>query len=201
MPDVKIIIVLRNPIDRAYSGYWHSVHIAGEKLSFERAIEIESERIKQNSFNMKFYSYVYRGDYFCQLKPYFDIIPRSRIFVLISEEYFSNTNMVLKQITDFLNVSCDNDFLDSVGGTVKNEGRSMRSAKLQQLYPYLRKRVYFLARVLNRMNKKKAKYPPMSLTIRLSLEEHFAESIAKLEQLLDRDLNIWRNASNKIPVL
>ena len=196
LPDAKIIVLLRNPVDRAYSGYWHSVREAGERLTFEEAIEIEGQRILESPFNMKFYSYVHRGDYFRQLKPYFDLMGRSRVLVMISEEYFANPRPHLKQVTDFLDVGCDNEFLDKVHGVVRNEGRSMRSAKVQRLYPHLRTRIRLLARVLYRMNKRKQGYPPMAQSTRLRLLERFDESIVRLEELLNRDLSPWRDMSH-----
>jgi hypothetical protein len=74
LPDSKFIILLRNPIDRAYSSYWHRVAQGHEKLAtFEEALRAESDRlggeienvVKSNSYNenRRLYSYVTRGLY------------------------------------------------------------------------------------------------------------------------------------------
>jgi len=199
LPKVKIIILLRNPVDRAYSGYWHSVRIASETLPFNRAIKIEAERIVNNPYGMKFYSYISRGLYFKQIKTYFDLFGRSKIFIIISEEYFSNPAGTLKKISEFLGVNCDKRFLDSVRMDIKNEGRTMRSEKLQRLYKQLRKgqkQIPFFATVINRINKKREKYPTMDKETKRNLEKYFAESNQELDKLLRRDLSIWRNNSN-----
>ena len=44
LPDVKLIVILRNPVDRAYSHYYHTNRLYGETLSFDKAIKLEEER-------------------------------------------------------------------------------------------------------------------------------------------------------------
>ena len=44
LPDVKLIVILRNPVDRAYSHYYHTNRLYGETLSFDKAIELEEGR-------------------------------------------------------------------------------------------------------------------------------------------------------------
>ena len=44
LPNVKLIVILRNPVDRAYSHYYHTKRLHGETLSFDKAIELEEER-------------------------------------------------------------------------------------------------------------------------------------------------------------
>ena len=79
IPNVKLIVLLRNPIDRAYSHYQMEVDHGDEKLTFEEAIEKEEERITtdlermekdENFYSVNFYrkSYLTRGKYFNQLK-------------------------------------------------------------------------------------------------------------------------------------
>jgi hypothetical protein len=72
LPHVKIIALLRNPVDRAYSHYYHEVRKKRETLSFEDAIKAEEERLhgefeklikneRDTSFNYIHYSYLARG--------------------------------------------------------------------------------------------------------------------------------------------
>jgi hypothetical protein len=74
IPKVKIIVLLRNPIDRAYSHYHHALKQGNETLSFEDAIGKEEERLYKEmekmlkdenyySFNHQKYSYLSRGIY------------------------------------------------------------------------------------------------------------------------------------------
>jgi hypothetical protein len=191
LPKSKLIILLRNPVDRAYSGYWHGVRVAGETLSFERAIEIESQRIANDPYAFKYFSYAYRGHYFRQIEQYLLKFDPARILVLISEEYFIDPRLSLTKVSDFLGISCEQQFIEEASKVVVNEARLPRSKILQRYHPYLRQRAPFCARLLNRVNTKKVRYPPMPLAIRSMLLEHFADSNSKLERLLGRNLSLW----------
>src|SRR6187402_2994451 len=68
--EIKIVILLRNPVDRAFSQYCWRVRDGREPLSFEAAIKSEPERMKENySFD---YFYLDRGFYFKQVKAYLE---------------------------------------------------------------------------------------------------------------------------------
>ncbi|RNI13582.1 hypothetical protein EFE41_03125 [Methanohalophilus portucalensis FDF-1] len=68
-PNIKLIFILRNPLERAYSGYWHEVKNGRENLPFEKAIKKEEERLKSEEAYCKIHcSYIDRGKYIEQLK-------------------------------------------------------------------------------------------------------------------------------------
>ena len=111
LPDVKLIVLLRNPVDRAISHYHHEVRMGAEKLSLEDAISSEQERLKgqdeiiasgQYSFNHQNFSYASRGIYVDQLKRWFDIFPKDRFKIIKSEDFFSAPSAILSEIFNFL---------------------------------------------------------------------------------------------------
>ena len=117
LPSVKLIALLRNPIDRAYSHYLHntraSYDVGRETLSFEEAITKEEERLQGErekllqdesyfSYNYMHYSYLSRGIYVKQLKTWFDLFPREQILVLKSEDFYANPDTIFKQVLGFL---------------------------------------------------------------------------------------------------
>ena len=115
IPNVKLIVLLRNPIDRAYSHYQMEVDHGDEKLTFEEAIEKEEERITtdlermekdENFYSVNFYrkSYLSRGKYFNQLKRWFNYFNREQFLILKSEELYSETTETYKKTLDFLNL-------------------------------------------------------------------------------------------------
>ncbi|RTE08149.1 sulfotransferase domain-containing protein [Paenibacillus whitsoniae] len=115
MPRTKIIILLRNPIDRAYSHYHHAVRNLGEVVGFEEAIHMEEERLageferfqsnsNYNSEIFQHYSYLKRGIYVDQLKLWFDLFPKHQILILNYESFFGDLPKSMKAITDFLGV-------------------------------------------------------------------------------------------------
>ncbi|NEP80265.1 MAG: sulfotransferase domain-containing protein [Okeania sp. SIO3B3] len=116
LPDVKLIVILRNPVDRAISQYYHNRSIKKrmmEPLSFQKAIEKEPERINNEKsklmldenyrslFHRK-YSYLERGIYIEQLEKWMGIFPRENFLILKSELFFENRDLTLRQVFNFL---------------------------------------------------------------------------------------------------
>jgi len=119
VPDAKLIILLRNPVDRAYSHYQHQVkHASGqarETLAFEEAIEAEERILPAEVSKMlqdEYYvssshrtrSYLSRGKYIDQLLIWSSFFSRRRMLILKSEDLFDNTTNTLELVLDFLEV-------------------------------------------------------------------------------------------------
>jgi len=115
LPKIKVILLLRNPIDRAYSHYHHRLRDGTETMSFEEAIKKEKVRLRgelqkilknenYRSFNYKNYSYLTRGIYMNQLKPWMKFFNREQILILKSEDFFQNPRGVFNKATGFLNL-------------------------------------------------------------------------------------------------
>ena len=114
IPSAKLILLLRNPVDRAFSHYNHEVKYGNEAaVSFEEAIEKEDERLDGEmeklladefyfSFNHQHFSYLSRGIYINQLEQWAKFFPKKQFLVLKSEDFFTNTSFVFKRITEFL---------------------------------------------------------------------------------------------------
>lgn len=115
VPRAKLIALLRNPVDRAYSHYRHEVKLGVETLSFKDAIEKEEERLRGEmekmledenyySFNHQHYSYLSRGIYVDQLKTWMNLFPKEQILILKSEDFFNDPPAIFKQVLEFLNL-------------------------------------------------------------------------------------------------
>lgn len=113
LPDVKIVVMLRDPVTRAYSHYRHSVAWDFEPLSFEDALEAEphrlageEERIRHRpgyrSFAHQHQSYVARGNYLPQVRRWQEVVPPERMLVLVSEELFAEPHVNWCRVTSFL---------------------------------------------------------------------------------------------------
>lgn len=116
VPRVKIIILLRNPVDRAYSQYHHERKIGVETLSFEEAIEKEKQRLQGEaekmledenyySFNHQHYSYLSRGIYVDQIKVWMNLFSREQILILKSEDLYNDPPTIYNKVIKFLNLS------------------------------------------------------------------------------------------------
>ena len=113
-PNMKIIIILRNPVDRAYSQYHLSVRQAAERRSFEDVVEENMNRLNKEShehheikprFSAKEDNYLKKGLYALQLRYWLKIFPRENILVVSTEEFESNQQIIYNKIFEFLNIS------------------------------------------------------------------------------------------------
>lgn len=113
LPHVKLIAMLRDPVERAFSHYQHEVARGFETLPFEEAIEREPERMDGElermkadpsyySFSHQHHTYLARGLYVEQLQVWHSLFPREQMLILKSEDFFSDTDDVFKQVLRFL---------------------------------------------------------------------------------------------------
>jgi hypothetical protein len=110
LPDVKLIAILRNPIDRAYSHYQHRWRGNREARSFEEIIKIDKERLQHGWVNLpkdvqlghSFYSYLPRSLYVEQLKVWMKFFRKEQFLFLKSEDFFADTAKTVKQVINFL---------------------------------------------------------------------------------------------------
>jgi hypothetical protein len=161
VPEAKLIALVRNPVDRAFSHYQHEVALGREPLSFEDALTAEDERLRGEEermledpayFSHAWWNYTYRarGRYPEQLERWLALFPRERLLILPSEELLGAPERAYAQVLEFLGVPRHR--LDS--------------------YP----------RVFERQ------YDPMPAPTRVRLAAEFAEPNRKLYELLGRDL-------------
>lgn len=141
LPDIRLILILRNPVERAISHYYHSVKIAYEKLALEDALNAEDQRIRKVSAEMtenekiysldwQNYSYKSRGIYSRQLGRYLDYFTREQILIIHSKELFESPNKVMKKVQNHLGISGFEGFEFSI----KNEGRYRQSTVPDSVY-------------------------------------------------------------------
>ena len=108
--DVEIIILLRNPVERAYSAYNHLLRDNREKLSFEDALEMEYQRKKDNYDFMWLYKEV--GLYYEQVKTFKERF--SNVHVLLQEDLKRQPEHEINRITEFLSISNNFQYDSSV---------------------------------------------------------------------------------------
>ena len=111
-PNSKLIIILRNPIDKTYSHYYLST-TSGETRNFEEVIKKDMDDISKWNVNSKDDNYfatkveksiLARGFYVEQLLSWFELFPKNQILIISSEELASNTKNVMSEIFKFLNL-------------------------------------------------------------------------------------------------
>ena len=113
--DMKIVVLLRNPVERTLSQYYHSCRWNLETLPLQVALAAEEDRLQgaldtiqtpgAKHLSYQEHSYLARSRYEEQLPQYFELFGRDRVLVLRSEDLFSGSRGVLVQLEQFLNIA------------------------------------------------------------------------------------------------
>lgn len=203
--NVKIIIMLREPIARALSQYkmtCRQLYLSGavEPLTFEEAFYKGKDRILRDSFSRRSYSYFDRGLYSKQVKRYLELFKNVKI--ILFEDFVMNNSAIMKEIYDFLEVDyCQIELEKSNEG--RGTGGKYRSIlKLKRIIGYQLKKITFINNSVffKNINKKivkscanddKDKYK-ISNEFYWTLREFYEQDICELEVLINRDLSSWR---------
>lgn len=115
LPGVKLLLLLRDPVERAYSHYHMALRDGYETLPFAEALEREDERLRGELERMledesyyssprHLYSYLSRGIYADQLKLWLDRFSRDQMLVLKSEDLYENPPRIMKRVQQFLHL-------------------------------------------------------------------------------------------------
>lgn len=107
LPDVKLIFILRNPADRAYSNYLWSKMNGFEHEDFAKALEMEEKRDRELPEKLKYarpYSYFFRGRYADLLLPYFQLFGREQILCLRFEDIISEPEVLAVKLHRFVGI-------------------------------------------------------------------------------------------------
>ena len=116
LPRTKLIVLLREPVARAWSHYNHSFRKGDETLAFEEALAREPERLRGEEERLvrddayfskphRHLSYLARGIYAVQLERWFQSFERDRFLVLKSEDFFARPRDAVLRATGFLGLA------------------------------------------------------------------------------------------------
>ena len=196
--DIKIIIMLRNPVERAYSGYQHvKRYNMMENLSFEDALELGEERYHDIKNFTPASRYLELGNYYNQVtlfKKSFD-----NIHIVIYDDYKTDFNEELNKIFDYLEIvriTINAEQRHMVGGWEwKSDG--MKKLMMQQNLLKLFLRLIIPFKSLRQYIRAKFQKANMKVVATINpetekwLKEYYKQDVAKLSELLNRDLNNW----------
>ncbi|NNV08014.1 sulfotransferase [Geobacillus sp. C56-T2] len=196
IPNVKIIAILRNPVDRAYSSFLHCVRDNRETVNnFEDALRLEEERIKNNWEHLWHYKNL--GFYYKQLKRYYDVFSPNQIKVYLYED-LKNPENLLRNIFEFLDV--DTNFKPkieekyNVSGIPKNKlihNLIHKENIIKDLFKKIVVNQEIRRKLKNQIMNRNLTKPELDYSIRQKLIEEFREDILQLQDLINRDLSAW----------
>lgn len=191
-PNAKIIVSLRNPVDRAYSSYNMIAHYhLGEQRPFSQVIREVPE-------------YVEKGLYYKNINKYLQYFDRSQIIVLTFEEIKNDPKKMIQKLYSFLGV--DDSFTPENLHLKANSAKKTQYKWMQKLEHQMVKNIsgWGGGKFINWLKEKKVnkwfhslyvqpmKYEPMKEVDRNWLKEQFREDLEQLEKLLGRDFSHWK---------
>ncbi len=201
--EIKLLFILRNPVDRAYSHYtMNSTHFFDNE-TFERAIQLEDDRTAKGLYEKRVYSYISRGFYARQIKNYMKYFPKDNMmFVIFEDDFLKEMDKTINNLLRFLNVEdapLNTNIKSNPASVVKS--KMLRDAinkptLLKKICKFLlpsttlRRELLFF---IDKKNKKAVKFQDLDDNIKTEmLKRYFIDDINELENILGRDLSIWR---------
>ena len=139
LPNARLIVLLRDPVERALSQYFHSARLGFESLTLEEALAAEPERLRTDSpLHLQEHSYVSRSRYVEQLDRYEELFSAQQLLVMKSEAMFADPATTWQQIESFLGLPtspCPSTLAKANAGRDEAIGVSdaIRNALRQQL--------------------------------------------------------------------
>jgi hypothetical protein len=198
IPEAKLIAILRNPIDRAYSHFLHMVRSGTEPLDdFAQALREEEGIHKGRTLQ----DYIGRGLYYNQLKRYFGTFPREQVRIYLYEDLSGTPISTVQDAFRFLKV--DDSFVPDVSlrrnvsghpkyktldGLLRRQSRIKHAAKI-----YLPARLRWrLSKAFDDLKTRNlVEPPPVQSEVRRQLIRVYREDILKVQELIHRDLSGW----------
>ncbi len=200
-PNMHVLALLRQPVDRAYSAYWYCRRVGLEDLrSFEEAIEAEPRRMREDPARWRHCAYVERGEYHRQLLSIYEIFDKSRVHVFFLEDLKRDPAELCERIFRLLGL--DPDFTPDVNRKF-NKAAMVRSETVAKLLSenlplkkladmiISRRARYWIRERVRRFNEKEFTPPAMNPETRRKLIGHFEPLNRKLADLTGRDLKGW----------
>jgi Sulfotransferase family len=197
LPEVKLIAVLRNPVERAYASYLWKSWAGWERLGFSDALAAEEQRTRDGW--VPGWQYRQAGFYHAHLTRYYELFRPDQISVYLYEDLNDDPVATTQSVLRFLEV--DDAFVPK---TSINPGDAASPAKSRALQTFtdkpnplksvikpflpggLRQRL-----TANLRNRNRADVPPMPESIRAELTDAYREDLLKLQGLIGRDLSGW----------
>ncbi len=196
VPNVRLICVLRNPVDRAYASYLHLQRDGRESShSFEEALAKESIRMGKNWEHL--WHFRQMGCYATQLQRYFEHFDRSQIKVFLYDDFQDDPGGVVNACYAFLGVSTgfvpDMSRRFNPSGIPRSNlvqqlvaGQGVTKQILKRLMPArLRGRLFTAVQRVNLAR------PVMQAATRKGLTDWYKDEINELADLIERDLSHW----------
>lgn len=189
-PDSKIIISIRNPIERAHSSYFSNLFRLNQKINFSKMIHMHNSEVRSKKFSV--YNIILAGLYTEQVKNFQKYFDSNKIKIIIFEEYVKNIEGTIRSILNFLDIDEKIELSEQPKGAYRvpkgTLPRVLMNSKLfrttaTKLVPTITRQKFG-----DRFMFKQTTKPQMSVEDRMSLKNIYEQEVKNLEQLLDKKL-------------
>ena len=192
VPNAKIIILLRNPVERAFSHYLMDLKLGYVDIDFEKVVMQKTDHV----FSELYYQqYVKLGFYYEQVKRYIDTFGKENIFIILTDELESSPFEIYKKVCDFLGVSLFeeinfekfNAYMEPAGSFVKFVySLGFLRTLVKKIVSNERARGFIRSKLFKKQEK-----PVILDNVRNFLINLYKKDIEKLESLISKDLSDW----------
>lgn len=189
--NARVIIMVRNPVERAFSNYAHLVRDQREKLPFAEALEAEEERRKNNWSS--FWRYKDSSFYYKRIMNYFNIFGQENVKVIISDELKQNQKVIIDDIFDWLGIERQNIYTNvtyNKSGSPTLILKIINKLKKNIIIRKIGKRV-ISKESFERFKSKNLKTLEVDKSIYNTLKNEFKSDIQKLENKIEKNLSHW----------
>jgi hypothetical protein len=197
IPHAKLIAILRNPVEQAYSLFQQYIRDDREpQTDFLQAIRVTEQRTRENWH--PFWRYKHLGRYYTQLRRYYECFDKEQIRVYLYDDLQADNLRLCQDIFRFLEV--DDTFIPNT--SVRHNVSGIPQSKVLyrlRLRPIPFRRV--IGRILSLRTKRYLfakwqhltlqKLPPMPAEAMEELQQNYREEILQLQELIHRDLSHW----------
>lgn len=187
-PEARILIILRNPVQRAFSHYLMDCRLGLCDISFEKIVE---NPLKYPHFYQQFISL---GKYHQQIKRYIDVFGQNQVKVMFYDDLKADSSQFVDQVFSFLSLTSVD-----INMVVKNKFKQPSNTIIVKLYQFKWLRTFlniFFPKKLLFMIKsvlfKESKKPTLDPAIKRKLSDIYKKDIAELSKLLSKDLSAWQ---------
>jgi hypothetical protein len=196
----KMLVVLRDPVKRAWSHYQHMYRNNEEVETYENALLLERARLRNDPES--WYGYYNDGLYSKQINAWFDAFPKENFHFLLSDDLYTNHLNALEGVCDFLEIDSEHFKPEMLVSNQASQPRSKALMKLitndnplKSMAGMLIKNDYLKRGIIKRIrraNLKPGNTPKMSKENELTLRQHYQEELDILENLINIDLSRWK---------
>lgn len=209
--DIKIIFMLRNPADRAYSQFlMYKTKIEEKSDTFEEAIGLKDLNTEMNGEKQWRWEYVKRGFYSAQITNFIKYFPKENMHFVIFEEFIKDVEGQCKKIFDFLDVDCPENINYNIWVNRSIRFKSDRLGRMNRwsertgikrfFFKLPEKPKLFIKNILKKLLLQKGKVE-MNGETRKELMNVYYGDIKELEKIIGRDLSVWTKEKVKTNIL